>query len=99
MKLALSLLLVLVSVLFPSDAIVFSVFAGFQEQDLAFCVRQTADGGDTVAGQTDSYGAGHYDVWLVKLDEEGNGPAPLGPEAVGPIRPGSRCFRGRIPAR
>ncbi len=33
---------------------------------------QTADGGYAVAGWTGSFGAGEYDVYVVKLDEDGN---------------------------
>jgi hypothetical protein len=40
-------------------------------EDTAAAVRQTADGGFIVAGQTFSSGAGGYDVYLVKTDGAG----------------------------
>lgn len=57
-----------------SDVIVFSRTFGGVENDLAYCVRPTADGGYIVCGQTDSYGYGtelKSDIWMIKLDERG----------------------------
>lgn len=74
MKFALSLVLVLVSVLFPSDAIVFSVVVGCVDQDLAFCVRQTTDDGYIVAAQSeavDSGGTRSKNAWILKFDLTG----------------------------
>ena len=45
---------------------------GGVEADIANSIIQTEDGGYAVAGYTESKGAGRYDVWVIKLDEEGN---------------------------
>jgi hypothetical protein len=44
---------------------------GGAENETAFYVRQTFDGGYIVAGYTDSFGAGGSDGWLVKTDTNG----------------------------
>jgi len=40
--------------------------------DSAFSVQQTACGGFIIAGETQSFGVGDSDFWLVKTDPEGN---------------------------
>ena len=39
--------------------------------DYAESITQTQDGGYLVAGETTSFGAGDYDLWIIKLDENG----------------------------
>ncbi len=44
---------------------------GGSGDDEAYSIQQTSDGGYIVAGDTDSFGAGTADVWVLKLDSDG----------------------------
>lgn len=48
-----------------------SVFGG-PNVDWGFSVVQTADSGYVVCGYTNSFGAGGYDIYLIKADQSGN---------------------------
>jgi len=45
---------------------------GGPKDDWGFSLIQTSDGGYTIAGYTESFGAGEWDVYVVKLDAKGN---------------------------
>ena len=45
---------------------------GGNASDWAWSIQQTADGGYVVAGETWSYGADPYNIWVLKLDSSGN---------------------------
>jgi uncharacterized delta-60 repeat protein/uncharacterized repeat protein (TIGR02543 family) len=44
---------------------------GGTNQDQAYSIQQTSDGGYIVAGRTSSFGAGYDNFWVLKLDSDG----------------------------
>ena len=45
---------------------------GEENSDWAHSLILTSDGGFAIAGESDSFGAGGYDFWLIKTDSSGN---------------------------
>ena len=53
------------------DTIWWRAFGG-AEDDEGYSVQETADGGFIVAGNTKSFGASNYDIYLIKTNNSGN---------------------------
>ncbi len=45
---------------------------GDNDDEVAYCVQQTTDGGFVLCGETKSYGLGNDDIYVVKTDNMGN---------------------------
>jgi hypothetical protein len=55
-----------------SGNVVWAKTIGGSSDDEAYSIIQSSDGGYVVAGSTRSFGAGGYDIFVVKLDSSGN---------------------------
>ena len=57
----------------PAEAVItFERTYGGADWDRGYSVQETQDGGFIIAGSTSSFGAGSYDVYLIKTDAQGN---------------------------
>jgi hypothetical protein len=55
----------------PPDTLWTRTYGG-DHLEAAHSIQQTIDGGYIIAGTTESFGAGYYDMWLLKTDNNGN---------------------------
>jgi len=45
---------------------------GGSKEDVPYSIQQTSDGGYIVGGETNSFGVGYYDIWILKLSSNGD---------------------------
>ena len=55
----------------PDGSIDWQKTYGDEDEDLVRSIQQTIDGGYIVAGETESFGAGFRDAWILKLNADG----------------------------
>jgi hypothetical protein len=56
----------------PQGEMLWSNTFGGVESDLSLSVEESSSGGYIIAGQTESYGNGNDDVYLIRVDGDGN---------------------------
>jgi len=73
----------------PQGELIWDARYGGPEDDLGWCMDLTSDGGYILGGPTQSYGAGGWDGWLVRLGPEGPPPPPppLVEISLAPVNP------------
>jgi len=55
-----------------AQTVIFQKTFGGSKLDIGYCVKQTTDGGYILVGDTDNYGAGSRDVYLIKTNATGD---------------------------
>ncbi|MFC2161366.1 CFI-box-CTERM domain-containing protein [Acidobacteriota bacterium] len=63
---------ILILKLFNDGSVEWSKTYGGNRDDLPLSIQQTIDGGYIVAGRTNSFGAGDFDIWILKLASDGS---------------------------